>query len=443
MHISFLLSLVRPLCGMNKQFKSHKILKRAFLFIIPLQTLLYTTIQMVLKQSALGAVLLLAMVALTTAGDPAQSECGIAFRGKCTCGMAEYDRHQRYVVNCTNAGFSSTNVLESMPSEVEVVIFTGNLLQTLPWNIFGTINEYPLLRIIDMRNNHIGEIRGKTYHHVQQVERLILDHNNISISPTGDELNHLHPRIFSNFINLRALHLTDAFADFTSPDLSKNLHAIFINSNLTKLNILHLEQNEIVRFKDRNVFCDLPQLMDLHLGDNNLNEINFNITCLRHLRFLDLERNRFETVNQRDMDTLTKLSNLPGRGELIVDFSRNPFQCDCSIFDFVNWLRTTNVTVRNRNGLMCSRTDEYTEPVLQLAFRKCLVRSLEHTTTTGHQVTLIFLLVALLFVMVGLIGALIYVSKDRIKYFVSPVVSSRKVQYTTIRDDEIAQEVHL
>lgn len=45
--------------------------------------------------------------------------------------------------------------------------------------------------------------------------------------------------------------------------------------------------------------------------------------------------------------------------------------------------------------------------------------------------------------MVGLIGALIYVSKDRIKYFVSPVVSSRKVQYTTIRDDEIAQEVHL
>lgn len=393
-------------------------------------------------QSVFGAVLVIAIVAALAAAA-SESECGSAFGGKCTCGTIEYDYKQRYVVNCTNAGFQNTNVLEKMPSNVEVIIFTGNFLQTLPWNIFGTINEYPHLRIIDMRNNHIREIRGKTYHHVQQVERLILDHNNLSISPSDDELNHLHPRIFSNFINLRALHLTDAFADFTSSALSKDLHAIFVNSNLTKLNKLHLEQNEIVRFKDRNVFCDLPELMDLHMGDNNLKEINFNIKCLPHLRFLDLERNRFETLNQRDMDALTALSNLPGRGELVVDFSQNPLQCDCSIFDFVKWLRETNVTVHNRNGLMCYRTADYTEPVLTLAFRKCSVRSLEHTTTTGHQVTLIFLLVVLLFVMVGLIGALIYVSKDRIKYFVSPVVSSRKVQYTTIRDDEIAQEVHL
>lgn len=409
-----------------------------------LQPPFYSRIQMVSKRSELGAVsfIAIAIVSLSAAG-PSVSECGDAFGGNCTCGTVDYDYQQRYVVNCTNSGFPNTNVLEKMPANVEVVIFTGNFLQTLPWNIFGTINEYPHLRIIDMSNNHIREIRGKTYHHVQQVERLILDHNNISISPTDDELNHLHPRIFSNFINLRALHLTDAFADFTSSALSKDLHSIFVNSNLTKLNKLHLEQNEIVRFKDRNVFCDLPQLMDLHMGDNNLREINFNIECLKHLRFLDLERNRFETLNQRDMNALTALSNLPGRGDLVVDFSRNPFQCDCSIFDFVNWLRATNVTVRNRNGLMCYRTDEYTEPMLTLAFRKCTVRSLERTTTTGHQVTLIFLLVVLLFVMIGLIGALIYVSKDRIKYFVSPVVSSRKVQYTTIRDDEIAQEVHL
>lgn len=38
----------------------------------------------------------------------------------------------------------------------------GNVLVQLPWNIFGTINEYPKLRVIDMSNNHINEIRGKT-----------------------------------------------------------------------------------------------------------------------------------------------------------------------------------------------------------------------------------------------------------------------------------------
>lgn len=106
---------------------------------------------------------------------------------------------------------------------------------------------------------------GKTYHHVQQVERLILNHNNLSISSTD-----FHPRIFSNFLNLKSLHLTNAFSDYSS--FSKDLHEIFSNSNLTKLIKLHLEQNEIKSFKDPNVFCSLPQLEDLHLGNNELED---------------------------------------------------------------------------------------------------------------------------------------------------------------------------
>lgn len=374
----------------------------------------------------------------------ADSSCGSAFRGKCSCGITTYDFRSQYVVNCTNEGFSNTSVLEHMPSEVEVVIFTGNVLANLPWNIFGKINEYPKLRVIDMSNNHIRDIRGKTYHHVQLVERLILNHNNLSISPNDDEANHLHPRIFSNFINLRALHLTNAFQDYSSPELSQDLHAIFTNSNLTHLNKLHLEQNEISRFKDKNVFCELPQLQDLHMGDNNLKELNFNVMCLHHLRFLDLERNRFEALKARDMEALEMLENAAGRTEtLIVDFGLNPFACDCTVLPFVKWLQSTNVTVRRKEQLMCYRNDEYHEPIMSYKFQKCSVKSQHHNTTTGHQIFLIFFLAVMIFMLVGLIGALLYVSKDRIKYFVSPVVSSRKVHYTTIRDDEIAQEVHV
>lgn len=87
--------------------------------------------------------------------------CGMAFKGKCSCGITEYDRILQYVVNCTNGGFSNTSILEHMPKEVEVLIFTGNVLITLPWNIFGKITEYPNLRVIDMSNNHIREIRGE------------------------------------------------------------------------------------------------------------------------------------------------------------------------------------------------------------------------------------------------------------------------------------------
>lgn len=46
--------------------------------------------------------------------------------------------------------------------KVAVLIFTGNVLVNLPWNIFGKINEYPNLKVIDMSNNHIRQIRGKS-----------------------------------------------------------------------------------------------------------------------------------------------------------------------------------------------------------------------------------------------------------------------------------------
>lgn len=64
-------------------------------------------------------------------------------------------------------------------------------------NVFGTNNSYLDLKVVDMSNNNIRDIRGKTYHRVSNVERLILNHNEISIS--SKEPNHHHPR-YSNLM---------------------------------------------------------------------------------------------------------------------------------------------------------------------------------------------------------------------------------------------------
>lgn len=82
----------------------------------------------------------------------------------------------------------------------------------------------PELRVIDMSNNKISEIPGKAYHHVKNVERLILDFNELSITPTRN-----HPRLFSNFVSLLELHLTDAFEDGPPRSLAETLHDIFVN----------------------------------------------------------------------------------------------------------------------------------------------------------------------------------------------------------------------
>lgn len=180
---------------------------------------------------------------------------------------------------------------------------SGNNITIMPWNIFGKMNDYVYLEVIDMTNNNIQEIKGKTYHHVQNVKTLILNHNQLNI--TGEKN---HPRIFSNFINLESLHLTNAFSEMVdSREYLVALEQIFLSSNLTRLTKLHLEQNEIWSIKNPNMFCCLPSLMDLQLGDNNISEVNFNFDCIQNLRFLDLRNNKIHSISNRTLDKFEKL----------------------------------------------------------------------------------------------------------------------------------------
>lgn len=387
----------------------------------------------------LFAVIFLALpIAIVNGGD-----CGPKFKNKCNCGKGEYINEVRYIVNCTNTGFRDTSMLEQLPLQTEVLIWTGNDVPELPWNVFGAINDLTNLSIVDMSNNRIREIRGKSYHHVPNVKRLILNHNNLSISRDDDDVNHHHPRVFSNFVNLQELHLTNAFSDNTSAQLSEDLHDIFMNSNLTKLTKLHLEQNEIRKFKDKRVFCDLPSLKDLHLGDNLLEEINFNILCLIHLRFLDLERNKFTQMKLRDLNTLDILLKTPGRDtELVIDLTYNQLACDCTINNIQDWLKRTKVKIRNLDNLSCYRQGQAAEFVLAAKYNKCRVQTRNSGTTKLHTILLVILFTAFCTLLILSVILVVYFNRNRIKKIVNPVMTnvSRKVQYTTIKDDDAPEQ---
>lgn len=238
--------------------------------------------------------------------------------------------------------------------------------------------------------------------------------------------------------------MTNAFADNTSAELSEDLHDIFVNSNLTKLTKLHLEQNEIRKFKDRRVFCDLPSLRDLHLGDNLLPEINFNILCLTHMRFLDLERNKFEQLKMKDLSVLDTLAQSKSRDEgrdegLVIDVTFNPIKCDCNINNIQDWLKgKTKVTIRNYHKLECINAQKKKEFINSIRTNRCKIQTKHSQQTVGHTITLVFLLVILSTILVSLVGALIYVSRDRLKKMFYPVLDtvSKKVHYTTIKDDD-------
>jgi hypothetical protein len=61
----------------------------------------------------------------------------------------------------------------SIPKSIQLSFLVGNNITSMPWNIFGKMNDYPQLDVIDMTNNNIQEIKGKTYHRVGNVRTVL------------------------------------------------------------------------------------------------------------------------------------------------------------------------------------------------------------------------------------------------------------------------------
>ena len=274
--------------------------------------------------------------------------CPAEFKGKCHCGTVPYGNSGRelYVTNCTNANFTDASMLVQLPIETEILIFTGNNITNLPANLLGQDASYEKLHTIDMSNNNIRSIKGKTFHNVKSVRILTLDNNEIEI----DDENY-HPRIFSNFENLEELNLRNAFGNQEkSKEFMKVLTRIFTESALTNLKSLNLESNEIHVFSTPIMFCFLPKLQKLYLGHNLLTNFHLNLTCLKDLNLVDLTDNLITTLHN---ESLRYLESGPRYYHL--NITRNPFRCDCKMRDLLTFIKTViEVRITTPESLYCS-----------------------------------------------------------------------------------------
>lgn len=250
--------------------------------------------------------------------------------------------------------------------------------------------------------------------------------------------------MFSNFDSLRELHLTDAFLDYTSADLAEQLHTIFTNSNLNQLEKLHLEQNEIRSFADRKVFCDLRNLTDLYIGDNELKELNFDIECLPNLRFIDLQANKIERFTEKDFISFDSFSR--NNRTLGIDIHNNPLVCDCVVNNLYFWLRKTKVAVRNNGTIQCHCLHDVNHTIFLNDYheRDCnkslgLAAGISNDTFEHKFVHYFFLITSSILVL-----SLIYLSiKYSLVYCRHAVTPASKVHYIVIQNPEENREVHV
>jgi Leucine-rich repeat (LRR) protein len=249
-----------------------------------------------------------------------QTGCPAAWKGRCSCGYfsptrregfhgyieypiwyPEWNRRRFFISNCTNSGFTDPSVLEWTPKITRVLIFTGNYFKSLPENILST--SLSKLEVLDLSNNGIKHIHDQSFNNIKKtVKKLILNNNNLNILDENKNLN------FSYIENLESLHLTNAFTDLAGGEFyMSRMKQLFPDSPWIKSKTLYLEKNGISKLVEDELFCELPLLLNLHLGNNILSDINISEKCMARLRYLDLENNNITNVSQETWNKIEKL----------------------------------------------------------------------------------------------------------------------------------------
>lgn len=94
------------------------------------------------------------------------------------------------------------------------------------------------------------------------------------------------------------------------------------------------------------MFCDLPGLKDIYLGDNQLKSIEFEFECIKKLRFLDLQYNKIKRLDDHTTKRIDAVfANQKGRK---INLNQNPWVCDCYLKPFIGWVRTTNTSLHQK-----------------------------------------------------------------------------------------------
>lgn len=274
--------------------------------------------------------------------------CPAEFQGACHCGVVPYgvDHVPTYVTNCTNAAFDDSTMLQHVPIETEVLIFVNNELYDLHFNIFGKESGLSQLHTVDLSNNHIQTIKGRTFHNVNNVTKLVLNDNDLYVVSKD-----FHPRMFSNFKSLEELQLRNAFSDKDVREKTdrylSNLADTFKESGLVNLKALDLSENGFTDFKNASFFQSMPALETIALRSNKMSNLDVDLTLMPRLKSLDLSNNNFPFLRRA---TLSRISAVAGLG---LNLSGNPLRCDCRMLDTYHYLLKSTGSVADKEEWRC------------------------------------------------------------------------------------------
>ena len=175
----------------------------------------------------------------------------------------------------------------------------------------------PLLKYIDLSCVDGHRIDGKLFLSMPHLEYI-----NIQSSL----LVYINPETFFSCVHLKTLLLG-------SNTLNNVIHSdrgiLFKNNN--GLHSLDLARNSI-RYLNADTFRSLSRLELLNLSGNSMTSFNVHaLNVLPNLKYLNLSFNKFAHISEVLRQWLDTHSNVS------VDFTFNPFVCNCTLLPFLEW----------------------------------------------------------------------------------------------------------
>ena len=174
--------------------------------------------------------------------------------------------------------------------------------------IYPVIIGLDMLEILDLSNNQLLAIELDNLRYMPMLRVLHLERNLLGMGNLG---------IFPLLNNLQKLDLT--------------------SNSLNKLPI--------------DTFKNLPFLSELYLSGNTLENIDFLDMSLRTLNALDLSGNHLSDLSPEMTITLSEV--FTEKQNFVLDIRFNPLQCECDELNFMAWMQSTHVNIKDIYSLTC------------------------------------------------------------------------------------------
>ena len=270
-----------------------------------------------------------------------------------------------------------------------------NFFVTITTNTFANL---PHLEYVRLRNMVFDLVRIERYaFNNSKIKTIVLRDNRMELQ---------HALDVDSFAGCRGLEELDLAYNQLTKLSKRNEYMRDLIGHLRKLRWLSL--GSLTLFEIPHVVMDLSNIEVLELYTNYITKLPHGfLGSMPKLKKLYMDTNSFSSLDKNDfpLDVRERLK--------LLDFSGNPFSCDCKMLWFVEWMRKSPNTFGDVSLYTCTNSDGSTKRALitdlHISLNSCLVTM---------ETSLAIVSLSIFFIILLMTSSLVYKKRWTIKHYI-------------------------